>query len=69
MLYYFYHNTYDESISKAQDQASSLFHIEVYKVADKYLVYSLTESALGKFEDSVIQHWRSDSFAETVAEV
>jgi len=66
-LYYLYHFDYTAPIG---DRPSPMeFHVRVYVIADKYLVWPLRALAAEKFDHSAKVSWGSSRFAEAVLEV
>jgi len=69
LLYYLYHFDYTAPVG---NQPSSMdFHVRVYVIEDKYLVWPLQALAAERFDPSAKATWRSGlpGFVEAVAEV
>jgi speckle-type POZ protein len=69
MLKFMYTSNYDSSGRDENSSSPMVFNVEVYQIADKYLVPALKSLAQRKIQETFSTSWNSDDFPDAIAQV
>jgi speckle-type POZ protein len=69
MLKFMYTSNYDSNGRDENSSSPMVFNVEVYQIADKYLVPALKSLAQRKIQETFSTSWNSDDFPDAIAQV
>jgi speckle-type POZ protein len=69
MLKFMYTSNYDSSGRDENSSSPMVFNVEVYQIADKYLVPALKSLAQRKIQKTFSTSWNSDDFPDAIAQI
>jgi speckle-type POZ protein len=69
MLKFMYTSDYDSSGRDENSSSPMVFNVEVYQIANKYLVPALKSLAQRKIQETFSTSWNSDDFPDAIAQV